>query len=262
MASSVASRSAAQDSKRSSKMDGLRELQKGLKVEARFCPADVADPFDTVRPLQPGCSGSNARGPLGTFGLIVLRDGVNCVLSCSHVLARAGAAMPGETVEQPFKPFGDPVQLEVAKLTPIFSRLSPIGVNTEDIALAAVDVDAIPQILNTQVIPDSFFPKPSQDFPIGMSVSHFGARSGPSSGAVVAHSQTATFFTEAGQRISIAGLVGYSARAIAGDSGAPVMLTNSSQVVGLHIGGAPDGSKAFFLPIGPVMIRYHLTLAT
>src|SRR5687768_6183412 len=29
--------------------DSLRELSKGLKVEARFCPADVADPFETVQ---------------------------------------------------------------------------------------------------------------------------------------------------------------------------------------------------------------------
>ena len=31
------------------KMDGLRELSKGLKVEAQFCPTEVADPFDTVQ---------------------------------------------------------------------------------------------------------------------------------------------------------------------------------------------------------------------
>jgi ribonucleoside-diphosphate reductase alpha chain len=30
-------------------MDSLRELSKGLKIEARFCPEDVADPFDTVQ---------------------------------------------------------------------------------------------------------------------------------------------------------------------------------------------------------------------
>ena len=30
-------------------MDSIRELSKGLKVEAHFCPPDVADPFDTVQ---------------------------------------------------------------------------------------------------------------------------------------------------------------------------------------------------------------------
>jgi ribonucleoside-diphosphate reductase alpha chain len=35
-------------SRSSSKTDAVRELSKGLKVEAQFCPADVADPFDTV----------------------------------------------------------------------------------------------------------------------------------------------------------------------------------------------------------------------
>ena len=29
-------------------MDAVRELSKGLKIDARFCPTDVADPFDTV----------------------------------------------------------------------------------------------------------------------------------------------------------------------------------------------------------------------
>ena len=45
MATVTASRSAA----RGSKMDAVRELSKGLKIEPRFCPADVADPFDTVQ---------------------------------------------------------------------------------------------------------------------------------------------------------------------------------------------------------------------
>ncbi|MDX1944834.1 MAG: vitamin B12-dependent ribonucleotide reductase [Pirellulaceae bacterium] len=30
-------------------MDGLRELSKGLKIEAQFCPAELADPFDSVQ---------------------------------------------------------------------------------------------------------------------------------------------------------------------------------------------------------------------
>src|SRR6476660_8667960 len=32
-----------------SKMDAIRELSKGLKIDAEFCPAEVADPFDTVQ---------------------------------------------------------------------------------------------------------------------------------------------------------------------------------------------------------------------
>src|SRR3954447_20348071 len=32
-----------------SKMDAIRELSKGLKIEPEFCPAGVADPFDTVQ---------------------------------------------------------------------------------------------------------------------------------------------------------------------------------------------------------------------
>jgi ribonucleoside-diphosphate reductase alpha chain len=34
---------------RHSKMDGLRELSKGLKIEAQFCPPELADPFDSVQ---------------------------------------------------------------------------------------------------------------------------------------------------------------------------------------------------------------------
>ena len=45
--SSVAPRSST--AKVGGKMDALRELSKGLKIEAEFCPADVADPFDTVQ---------------------------------------------------------------------------------------------------------------------------------------------------------------------------------------------------------------------
>jgi ribonucleoside-diphosphate reductase alpha chain len=32
-----------------SKMDAIRELSKGLKIEGQFCPTEVADPFDTVQ---------------------------------------------------------------------------------------------------------------------------------------------------------------------------------------------------------------------
>ena len=48
MASVVSSRSS-NPARSSSKMDALRELSKGLKIEAEFCPADTADPFDTVQ---------------------------------------------------------------------------------------------------------------------------------------------------------------------------------------------------------------------
>src|SRR5689334_19625077 len=48
MASVATSRSPAAG-RGGSKMDAIRELSKGLKIEAEFCPADVADPFDTVQ---------------------------------------------------------------------------------------------------------------------------------------------------------------------------------------------------------------------
>src|SRR5438552_729545 len=48
MASVAASR-VAQSARGTAKMDAVRELSKGLKVEARFCPPEVADPFDTVQ---------------------------------------------------------------------------------------------------------------------------------------------------------------------------------------------------------------------
>src|SRR5262245_57062716 len=46
MANALSSRPA---QNRGSKMDALRELSRGLKIEAEFCPADVAAPFDTVQ---------------------------------------------------------------------------------------------------------------------------------------------------------------------------------------------------------------------
>src|SRR6266567_3903145 len=48
MASVVTSRSS-QAARGGAKMDAVRELSKGLKVEAHFCPADASDPFDTVQ---------------------------------------------------------------------------------------------------------------------------------------------------------------------------------------------------------------------
>ncbi|HZN34272.1 MAG TPA: vitamin B12-dependent ribonucleotide reductase, partial [Pirellulaceae bacterium] len=45
----MATVAAARSAGRSGKVDAVRELAKGLKIEPRFCPADVADPFDTVQ---------------------------------------------------------------------------------------------------------------------------------------------------------------------------------------------------------------------
>ena len=47
MASVATSRSHAPA--RSAKQDAVRELSKGLKVESRFCPEGVSDPFETVQ---------------------------------------------------------------------------------------------------------------------------------------------------------------------------------------------------------------------
>src|SRR4030095_1594020 len=47
MATAPTTRTRAPMSK-TAKLDGLRELSKGLRVDPVFCPTDVADPFDTV----------------------------------------------------------------------------------------------------------------------------------------------------------------------------------------------------------------------
>src|SRR5262245_41654425 len=49
MATVSAPRSRPDSKARFSKMDNLRELSKGLAIEAQFCPADLADPFDSVQ---------------------------------------------------------------------------------------------------------------------------------------------------------------------------------------------------------------------
>src|SRR3954462_7025876 len=48
MASAVSTRSPSSQ-RGISKADSLRELSKGLKINVEFCPAAVADPFDTVQ---------------------------------------------------------------------------------------------------------------------------------------------------------------------------------------------------------------------
>ena len=49
MATASAPQAARPRTPRGSKMDGLRDLSKGLKIEAEFCPAELADPFDSVQ---------------------------------------------------------------------------------------------------------------------------------------------------------------------------------------------------------------------
>src|SRR6185369_1509313 len=76
---------------------GLYEVPTDVEEIGIIRPQSFGDRY---RPAFPGCAISHIQGPRGTFGCVVSKDGQRLMLSCSHVVAKAGAADIGDTVLQ------------------------------------------------------------------------------------------------------------------------------------------------------------------
>src|SRR5262245_4504712 len=117
----------------------------------------------------------------GTLGALVLRDGVLCILSNNHVIARTGSATAGEDIVQPglvdsgCSPAGDNVAGDFA------GNLGPLGTANVDAALAFArgNVDASGAILDVGV------PRTApQAATVGMRVMKSGRTTGFTTGTV------------------------------------------------------------------------------
>src|SRR5262245_38039185 len=125
----------------------------------------------------------------GTLGALVLRDGVLCILSNNHVLARSGRATAGEDTVQPglvdsgCSPTGSNVVGDFA------GNLVPLGSANVDVALAFArgNVDASGAIIDIGV------PRSApQNATIGLSVMKSGRTTGFTTGTVTSTNATVT----------------------------------------------------------------------
>lgn len=144
-------------------------------------------------PIKMGTSGGSANDHSnlyccsGTLGSVVLRDGVLCILSNNHVLARSGLATTGEDDIQPglvdsnCSPTNDNI------VGDYIGNLVPLGTHNVDVALSVArsNVDATGAILDVGV-PCAAIQAPT----IGMHVMKSGRTTGFTTGTITSVNTT------------------------------------------------------------------------
>jgi hypothetical protein len=219
-----------------------------------------------VRPIKPRCEVGHSRGGRGTLGPVVRRIGSTkpLALSCSHVIARSGVLEDfGKRIEQPVS---EEVTDVVGNLIE-FSILRSGTLVTSDVALATLSVDADPTVLGSTIVPDAASILAAKDFEIGARTVLFGQVTDGARGEVEAFEATWDIdeMPFVNGPVEFSGLVAYSTRSAKGDSGGLVMSGEpgeESLILGLHTAGRSDGRMGLFQPIGPIMSRLDLELAT
>src|SRR5688572_30546221 len=199
-------------------------------------------------PVKMGTSGGSASDSNalfccgGTLGALVMRDGVLCILSNNHVIARSGNAGAGEDVVQPglidsgCSPAGSNIVGDFA------GDLVPLGTANVDAALAFArgNVDASGAILDIGV------PRAApQAATIGMRVMKSGRTTGFTTGTVTSINATVNVRYMDGCGIGVPFLLTYTsqimtgAMSAGGDSGSLLLSDDGSpNPVGLLFAGS------------------------
>ncbi|MBI4346971.1 MAG: hypothetical protein HY553_08965 [Elusimicrobia bacterium] len=219
--------------------------------------------FASREVIQPGYSVGNAlSGDTGTLGAIVRRGIHRYLLSNSHVLARSGLGVVGETIVYPGPVDGGTASGDVVAALAEFvlfeasASTRPRHVNEVDAALAEVHEAQLARVRAS--IRGLGRPSGRAKTRIGMRVVLSGRTSGITRGSVLAY--------PAQVRVDYpgVGLVAFSGQAVCtrytqrGDSGALVLEAKTKKVVGLHFSGSSTGSA--FTPISTVLERLNCQL--
>lgn len=212
--------------------------------------------------IQPGVDVAHRFGEEGTLGLLVRMGRSSAILaaSCSHVLAREGLASEGDFVEHPILlSSGGGEQNEFGRLTSTFTVFNQSDTFDEDFALAAIDVPHIVRLSSNGTIIDSIADS-TPGFSPGTPTSLQGLKSPDLSGEIINPEWHGVIEMSLVGSVQFKNLVPYSPGGVAGDSGAAILQTGTSTVLGLHIGGSD--SFGLFMPLWPVFQRLDLSLVT
>ncbi len=229
-----------------------------------FPGTPVAQSGLQFRPLRPGSSIGHFLGTSGTIGLIVrlINDNRPLLLSCSHVLARAGMAQSGDPVEQPADFDRAPGINRVGRLV-AFSRIVPGSLNTVDAAIAELDNN---QIADPAIL-DLGRPRGVQRMSpaalarmAGIPLLRSGDATGRQSGSLLGvHATFPIRIPVLGDRIAVfRDLAVYRTVCGPGDIGAAVLDGRTGGILGLHIAGT--GGFGFFTPIETVFNELGIEL--
>jgi hypothetical protein len=198
------------------------------------------------RPVRPGFNIGHRRGGSGTLACAVrsLDTGERLGLSCAHVIARHGRALPGERVLVPS--LDEARALELLWDAPFGSlvRVGPIGFGFDQ-ARSNVDAATVrpddPAALDNQLARLDVRPSALRDeVALGLMVQKVGSATELTFGRVEAEHLVLSlpFQDDRGlqKEVWFADLLGITRFTAAGDSGA-LVLDLEGRAVGLHLGG-------------------------
>lgn len=272
---------------RQAELQGVDVLLKSLKNSIMGRPVPPHAVLGGRRqPLHVGASIANRQSMAGTLGAFVnLPDGEIGVLSCGHVLARAGKkwGVAKNPVHQPGQPEENPVldANRVGELTKLFAPFVDSQVNNLDAAVARLDPDCQHQ---GNILADlACVPPELRGSPIGppLAVGELGI------GARICKLGRTTGFTEATisaldfQNLRAQVGTGGSANtftfsgvyevlwdentpfAAGGDSGSLVMTREGLHPIGLHfaaIEGEDGNWVSYVVPLPLILSTFGITL--
>ena len=232
-------------------MNNAKELPKAQRFTA------------TTRPIRPGASISSDPGLPGTACAVVRRAGSKhshlYLLSCEHVLFNAGGTV--NPILQPASADLAARSLKQQVAAPALrGGLSTVGINELDAAIALLD----PKVMmkNIPLSTNRLFHTTTSSFSAGDNVTIYGRSSGISSGPIIETSLSTELDYRAqgfNRPLKFHNIVSARYQNAGGDSGAPVILTDTGQLIGIHMAG--DDNVGFFCKIERVFSRLHLRLA-
>jgi len=212
-------------------------------------------------PIKMGTSGGSASDHSnlyccgGTLGSVVLRDGVLCILSNNHVLARSGSATTGEDDIQPGLIDSNCSATNDNIVGDFAGNLIPLGTHNVDVGLSTArsNVDATGSILDIGVPCASI-----QTATIGMPVMKSGRTTGLTTGSITSVNTSVSVQYQKGCGVGHKFVVSYTnqlvtgAMSSGGDSGSLLVSNDGSpNPVGLLYAGST--SATIYNPIQDVV---------
>jgi hypothetical protein len=248
-------------------MKATQPLAAALVLLAGFAAIAASPPHEAKQtpPIKLGTSGgqiddaSSAYCCSGTLGAAVLRDGVLCILSNNHVLARAGSAPTGDDTIQPglvdsaCRSTGDNVVGDFA------GDLVPLGTANVDTALSIARpgmVDPTGYILDVG-IPCTTIKAPA----VNMSVMKSGRTTGLSMGTITSINTSVNIQYQRGCNSGRKFTVSYKNQIVTtgmsagGDSGS-LLLTNDGNPKPVGLLYAGSNTTTVYNPIQDVVNAY------
>jgi hypothetical protein len=215
-------------------------------------------------PVKMGTSGGSANDASssfccgGTIGALVRRDGVLCILSNNHVLARSGSAATGEDTVQPGLIDSNCSPSNSNIVGDFAGNLVPLGTANVDAALSIArgTVDATGAILDIGV------PLSSTQAPtIGLPVMKSGRTTGFTTGSITSINTSVTIQYQKGCNqgkkfnVSYTNQIVTGAMSAGGDSGSLLISNDGTpNPVGLLFAGS--SSATIYNPIGAVVSAF------